>query len=1107
MSTLKLFLLGSPRFERDGVPLQFDTRKNVALVAYLAVTGQTHSRESLITLLWPELEPSRARAGLRRNLSTLKKTLGEEWLVVDRETVGTDPDADLWLDVEEFRELARAWQAHGHPESELCPQCLPALAEAVELYQGDFLAGFTLPDSVTFDDWQFFQTEGLRQELAAALERLLRGHSALGAYQSAIPYARRWVALDLLHEPAHRELMRLYAQADQRAAALRQYAECERVLDEELGVQPDEETTRLFQLIRERRDLPPSAEVFALTTAQVAATAREPKHNLPVQPTPFVGREPVLAQIEEQLRDPECRLLTLVGPGGCGKTRLALEAAAAQLDDLDNGVFLVPLAQLQSVESIEPSVAAALGLPLSAGGDPQRQLLNYLREKSLLLILDGFERLLEGVGLATGILGAAPDVKILATSRIALRVRGEHLFHLGGLGFPDLETVRDAIEYDAVKLFVGRARRADQDFELQADDLRHVVRICSQVEGMPLAILLAAAWVEMLSPAEIADEIGKSLDFLETDLQDVPERQRSMRAVFDHSWNLLTERQCELFQALSVFQGGFTRQAAQRVTGASLRELKGLVDRSLLERTPVGRYAAHELLRQYAAEKLTRSPDAGEEVGDRHCAYFIAALEPRGADVASARRQEPPAELDLGVENARAAWDWAVDRAQVERLLRVPEALYGFYSARGRLQEGAVAFESATRRLAGMASPEALRARAAILGQLGVIQITFGDHERAAQLMREGLALLERLELANQDTRQERASLLGLLGSALVSTHPERAGRFFEQSRALSRAAGDRTSGPSLWLGVLPMSQGRYKEAERSHRELIAFRESMRPAIDTVGRRELAEVFYRSGQFERARPLLEEVLQNPDKMGDIPGLAHSRSVLGLVLMSLGHYQQARAQGQMSLSISRRADYRWIIGWSLGLLARLALVDASCSQDPNAGAPGQENGGPREGYAEAQRLAQESITYTDRLFFRYNLGIALAVLALASRGLGELDEARRHLIDALAIAAEIGVPMPLVHPLSGIALLLADAGEHERAVELCALASRYPFVGNSRWFEDVFGRHIDAIAATLPPEVAEAARERGRARDLKETVKELLVELSAWDSQQPESSRL
>jgi ABC-type oligopeptide transport system substrate-binding subunit/DNA-binding SARP family transcriptional activator len=264
MPGLRMSFLGSPTLECDGVPLHFDSRKIVALVAYLAVTGESHRRESLVTLLWPELDPSRGRAGLRRNLSVLKKALAGEWLIVDRESVGSDPRADCWIDVNEFRRLVLAWREHDHPESDLCPDCLTNLAEAVELYRGDFLEGFSLRDSPNFDDWQFFQTESLRQDLAAALELLVRGHSAQRTYERAILYARRWLALDPLHEPAHRYLMRLYAWSGQWAAAIRQYGECERLLQKELDVLPAEETNQLYKTIKEKRRLPPPGDQFVM---------------------------------------------------------------------------------------------------------------------------------------------------------------------------------------------------------------------------------------------------------------------------------------------------------------------------------------------------------------------------------------------------------------------------------------------------------------------------------------------------------------------------------------------------------------------------------------------------------------------------------------------------------------------------------------------------------------------------------------------------------------------------------------------------------------------------------------------------------------------------
>jgi DNA-binding SARP family transcriptional activator len=405
MSSLALYVLGPPRVELDGAPATIDRRKALALLVYLAVTRQDHSRDSLATLFWPEYDQSRARASLRSALWSLTKVLGEDWLEVDRESVRFKPNADAWLDVDAFQDRLGQCRMHGHPSDQVCSACLSSLAEAAVLYRDDFVAGFTLADSPGFDEWQFFQAEGLRQDLASALARLARGHADRGEYEGAITHARRWVALDPLHELAQRRLMRLYVWSGQRAAALRQYEECTRVLHEELGVPPDEETTRLYTAIKERGELPPPA----VARAARPLVADRPRHNLPVQLTPFVGREAALAEISDLLQDPICRLLTLVGPGGSGKTRLALEAAAkllpndaksddtlseARLKDFEHGVYFVSLAPLDSADLIVTAVAQALGFTFDRGVEPRQQLLDYLSQKRMLLILDNFEHLL-----------------------------------------------------------------------------------------------------------------------------------------------------------------------------------------------------------------------------------------------------------------------------------------------------------------------------------------------------------------------------------------------------------------------------------------------------------------------------------------------------------------------------------------------------------------------------------------------------------------------------------------------------------------------------------------------------------------------------------------
>jgi predicted ATPase/DNA-binding SARP family transcriptional activator len=1144
-------------------------RKNVALLAYLATTGRSHSREALVTLLWPEVEPSRARTNLRRNLSALRKALGGEALVVKGETVGLAPDA-LWLDVAEFQRLLRAWEGHGHPEREVCARCLAALEEAAKLYRGDFLAGFSLRDSADFDEWQFFQTEGLRQDLAGALERLVQGHGAGGKHEEAIGHARRWVALDPLHEPAQRELMRSYAAGGQRSASLRQYGECERVLAEELGVEPEAETMQLYRAIRERRDWLRSVE-----PAPVAAA--EARHNLPVQPTPFVGREGVLAEIAARLQDPECRLLTLVGPGGSGKTRLALEAARARLADHEDGVYFVSLTPLRSAESVVPTVAQAVGLPLHGASDPRELLLNYLRRRRMLLILDSFEHLLESAELVADMLQSAPDVKILATSRARLRVRAEQPCPIGGMSYPDATVAAtDPSEYSALKLFLAGARRADPVFDLCNGSLADVAHICRLVAGLPLAIEMAAAWVEVLSPSEIADRIsdvgggGEGLDFLGTELADVADRQRSMRAVFDHSWDLLTGQQQEVFEALSIFRGEFTARAAERIAGASLRDLKGLMDRSLLRRTAARRFAMHSLLCQYAEGRLRQSVDRCEEIGNRHCAYYVAALEQWDEDRKGPRQQEALARMDLDIEDARAAWAWAVDHLQVERLARAAYGLVWWYRQRWRWQECDADCSAALERLqndeaawgrmhtpstgedpspgrglaAGEAELERLLASARILWGQRFSRQAGGEFYAVASLARGSLALLAQAELASQkhglglpaDSRRDRAVALLQLGYS--ASDGREAKRLSEQAAAMCEAIGDRwhlglaleaaglsalglgaydqardalerslsafqslgdrweTAWLTLDLGMVAALEGRLDEAQESLEAAIAgHREYQDPLLLPTGRYWQALVLWLAGDFGLARARAKESCAT--ERGGISlnreGGAAAHALVGLTEIHLGQWEAARESADACHSV--RGVARCLGCPPAAILhSCLALVDGERELSSGTGEDRRVPRRARGAQRQARRIVLEDLAELRQRGERTSVAQVLAVVGAMDQAMGEPRRAADHLSEALWFSAETGAFMPPLFALPAAALLLADSGDAEPAIEVYALASRYPFVANSVWHELVFGRHIEASAASMPPEVVDAARECGRARDMRETCSMLAQKL-------------
>jgi tetratricopeptide (TPR) repeat protein len=651
---------------------------------------------------------------------------------------------------------------------------------------------------------------------------------------------------------------------------------------------------------------------------------------------------------------------------------------------------------------------------------------------------------------------------------------------------------------------------------------------------MPLGILLAAAWIEVLSPAEIAAEIEKNLDFLETGWRAVPDRQRSLRAVFDHSWALLTDREREAFQALSVFRGGFAREAAEQV-GASLRDLKGLVGKSFLQQpTPEGRYEVHELLRQYAAQKLAASPAARAAARDRHSAHYVKALERFVPDLKGPRQRAAIAEIEADSENVRAAWKWAMEQEQIDRLDRAMEGLARFYWRRGRYQEGEAAFRAAVDGLtAGVGPPSMapdgggppghrLRVLARAVAWHAYFSRALGRwplrrRERVAWLQEQSLALLQRPELAGQDTRAERALITYHMGHTIFMSDHERARRLFEESLALYRALDDPWGAATVlhWLGNaaefrgayadaraaleesleisralgdqegmawvmadlawLAVDQGRFEEGERLARESMARTQALGdPEGIGYGLMTLGGALEKVGKFAEARSVLEECWLAFEELGYRSFVTSVQAVQSSIKLHLGRYGEARDHAEKSLSLARERDLQFRVGYALVTLGSVALVD--------------------EAYAKAKELLREGLAVYRGIKMPADAGWAHAVLAYAARGLGEPDQIGHHLRQALQAVTKTGSVPTLLWTLPAAALLVADRGADERAVELYALASRYGLVANSHWFEDVAGRHVAAVAASLPPDAVTAAQERGRARDLDPTAADLLAEL-------------
>ena len=544
-----------------------------------------------------------------------------------------------------------------------------------------------------------------------------------------------------------------------------------------------------------------------------------PSKTLPALPqplTPFVGRQTELEEIARLLNDPACRLLTLVGPGGMGKTRLAIQIAHTQAENYGDGVFFVPLQSVQAIEFLAPAIADALDFPLSSQDAPVVQLLTYLHDKEILLVLDNFEQLLAeaGQGLLTDLLVSAPYLKLLVTSREVLNLQEEWLYHVPGMPVPANDQVNDVEAYSSVQFFSERARRVRRDFNLGRVQ-RDVVHICQLVEGVPLAIELAASWTKTLGVDRIAAEIQRNLDFLATNLRNVPDRQRSMRAVFDHSWQLLTEEEQSVFKRLSVFRGSFRRDAAEQIARATLPILSTLVDKSLLRLSADNRYQMHDLLRQYAAEHLIQSPKDVEHVYDRHCVYYMDFVYNRTEELDGGRQPEATLEIETELDNIRAAWQWAVELGRVKIIHKALRTMENFYQYQSRYLEGRNIFEQAARRLEASANTQLRELTLAqLLIHLSWFYIRLGQFDEARAAAERSLTLHTKHEIVPPaaialDPRMPLAIL------AVIGGDFDEAIRLSEEARAGSEARGDKPNLSFAYytLTSAALAQGNYQDA------------------------------------------------------------------------------------------------------------------------------------------------------------------------------------------------------------------------------------------------------------------------------------------------------
>jgi predicted ATPase/DNA-binding SARP family transcriptional activator len=969
---LELALLGSPHIVLDGAPVKV-MDKVLALLAYLAVESQdAHRRDMLVGLLWPDLSEAAARNNLRVTLHRLRQALCERpgaagFLQISRDTLQWCRTSDYWLDIAAVGALLQNVQ----PPS--CAADAAQLAEVLRLYRGDFLKDFFLEDSVAFEEWASMLRERLRQQALKALTCLTDWYLAHGDYTAALAHARRQIELEAWNETAHQQLMLALTYSGQRVTALAHYEALCRILDDELATQPSAETVALYQRLRsceiEPAVYPPAAPAAPLLTTYAPLT-------------PFIGREAELARLAELLAQPTCRLVTLLGPGGIGKTRLALAAATTTSASREQVCF-VPLVDVETPEFMLSAIVSALAFDFSRADDLRARLLLHLRDRQLLLVLDNFEHLLarsiHASELLVDILYAAPGVTMLVTSREPLNLQAEVIVDVGGLAVPETETTVAAGEHSAVQLFVDRASRVQAGFTLSAASQPWVIRICGLLEGMPLGIELAAAWVRVSTCDAIYQQLQRNLDFLSTSRHDMPKRHRSLRAIFDHSWDLLATEEQAALRGLAIFRGGFAEPAAAQVADAPLTVLLALLNKSLLRQTPTGRYELHELVRQYAEEKLREHPATCLQLQARHARYYAAFLQEREAGVRSLDKLVTQAIADE-MPNIRASWHWAATQRQLTIVEPALAALFTFFDTQSRYDEGLEVLEpveAALQELSGAADAAASALFGNVLACRGVLYHRLSRYTESRDRLSRGLNLLRRY------------------------------GSWSNIAFAL------------LGLGWADYLTARYTEAQTVLEECLALYQTHdEPAGIGQSMYLLGFVCYELGDFARAQQLCAEGLEHCRADGYELAAQHCIYGLGLVARALGDYDQARRCHEENLTVCRAAGFRWGMVWALHNLGLIAYRQAA--------------------YTAAEQLVRDGLAIAQSINCRWSTAYGLNTLAIIEIALGRDTEALACAEESLALYTEID-DMEGIGVASGTLGVLADARGDQRAAEYFRVA--------------------------------------------------------------------
>lgn len=1014
---LTINLLGTPEIYLGTPPnLHFRTRKAQALLIYLAATGRRWRRDALATLFWPETDDTTARKNLRDILPSLRRQL-DEYLHFDEESIGLDTSGPNKCDVAHFCAVL---------ERPLPTVETDRLAAALALYRGEFLESYaTAKIAADFELWALRERERLHQLALMGFTTLCRRQQESGAYEAALSTNRQLLKLAPWEEATHRQQMLLLAQSGQRAAALAHFEACRQILAEELDVEPDEETVALYAQIQagafSQAPAQPTAPLSVGATATTQPRTSTPPvskvatpNNLSAPLAVFVGRQQEITFIRERLATNTCRLLTIVGPGGMGKSSLALAAGqqllAAPSTDFPDGIFWVPLVDINAAtleasgergeqddvmgEAILRAIADQLSTQSQVWLSSIQQLHAYLRPRRLLLILDNLEQILAGTQALVTLLAQAPQVKILATSRARLSLRGEHLLPLDRLSLPTTSTAHTAKTNrttaapisaaiaeeawqasEAVAMFLQRAQQLDPDFTLDAETLAPVVQICQLVEGLPLGIELATSMLPLLSCQALAAELAESLHVLKADTRDLPHEQRTLQAVFERSWRLLAVDEQQLLARLAVFPGSFQREAAQQIAGATLPRLLRLVDQSLLHKNGENRYILHRTVQAFAYQKLQQQPAQASALQTAYAHFYLEFLASKEDDLFGASHGHAVEQIQSELDNIHAAWRRAVAQQMIDELGRCLNAMFWFYEQQGFFLDAIELYHQALSAMQPIYAAQPDKSGSAITrltGRLqmfwGIWSLRLGQFQQAQDAYALSYSILQAV-----DDAEAMIYLLGFWGASLRVRDPQRSLLLLTEALQLAQAA------KVIWMQVI--------------------------IHQLIGESSLL-----SGNYGAAETSIKASRALTTAVNWPRGLTAEHKIMGRICLARGNYRQAEEHLQQSIEIARHHHLNQFY------LASLIMLGEACRLQGR--------------FAEAKARYAESRALAEALGGAILLSPILWEEGTLAVQCGDYQRAKTLFTGSLAM----GLPNWWVHALPTLGWALIGLGELRAAQE-------------------------------------------------------------------------